>query len=162
MEAQTFAGWVTPIAEQFRQNRSEAVLLARTLDDKRLAQLTDDTGWSVRDELAHIAGSDVDFIGVLTAVLDGATPDTTIFADIDGRNARNLAARSGQPMGQIASDLESNGEALRALIGRMTDSDETRQPDGFPFPLSGLIQGYAQHEPYHIEQIRKAIAAETK
>ena len=152
-----FAAWVEPFAGRFRESRGEAVRLARELGDGDLAVSTGDAGWSVRDELAHISASESDFLEVLGAIVRGEAPDTSAFADIDGRNARNLAALEGRPMADIAHDLEDHGRTLQELLGRLSDGDEGQQPAGIPFSMSGLLGGYAQHEPYHLDQIHAAL-----
>jgi uncharacterized damage-inducible protein DinB len=160
MNENKFAAWVEPFAKQYRENRADAIDLARSLSADALGRPTGDTGWSVREELVHIAASDSDFLRTLGAILRGENVDTSVFADIDARNARNLAECQGRSIEQVASDLEQNGEALQKLVAQLTDGDESRQPEGFPFPLRGLIEGYGMHEPYHVAQIRTAIGAE--
>src|SRR4029079_17499282 len=129
----------------------------RSLTDAEMSRPTGDEGWSVRQEMLHIAASDADFLPVLTAIVSGKTPDTSVFADIDARNARNLAAWQSRPMNEVADELENNGIATQELLGRLTDDDESRQPDGVPFAIGQLIAGYGQHGPYHLGQIRQAL-----
>jgi uncharacterized damage-inducible protein DinB len=131
--------------------------MARTVTEEQLSRPTGDEGWSVRKEFTHIAASDPDFVKTLRAILDGSTPDLSVFADIDARNARNLEAWKDRSMEEIADELERNGQVLQDLLARLTDDDEARQPEGMPFPLSGLINGYGQHGPYHLGQIRRAV-----
>ncbi len=157
MTAHSFAAWVEPLAASYRENRADIVQLTRTLTDEQLSLATGDEGWSVREEVTHIAASDPDFVTTLGAILDGGTPDLSIFNEIDARNARNLEAWKSRSIEEIAGELEKNGHALQALLARLTVEDETRQPDGMPFPLAGLINGYGQHGPYHLGQIRAAI-----
>ena len=153
----TFAAWVEPLASSYRENRADVLELARTLTDDQLSLPTDDAGWSVREEATHIAASDPDFIKMLGALLDGEPLDMSVFADIDDRNARNLAAWKERSIDEVSGALEDNGRVLQELLARLTDEDENRQPEGMPFPLSGLINGYGQHGPYHLGQIRAAI-----
>ena len=157
MTTQEYAAWVAPLAARDGESRSEAVRLARSLGDADLAKRTGDTGWTVRDELTHMASSDPDFLAMLRAILRGEKADTSVFADIDGRNARNLEARHGRSIDEIASELEENGRSLQQLLAQLTDDDESRQPEGVPFPIRGLVDGYSQHAPYHLTQIRGAL-----
>jgi uncharacterized damage-inducible protein DinB len=157
MTAQEFAAWVAPLAARDGESRAEAVRLARSLADADLAKPTGDTGWCVRDELAHMASADPDFLRVLGAVLRGEKADTSVFADIDGKNVRGLAEREGRSMEQIAGELEESGKAMAALLARLNDADQGRQPEGVPFPLGGLVAGYSQHGAYHIAQIQAAL-----
>jgi uncharacterized damage-inducible protein DinB len=152
-----FAAWVEPFAGRYRESRAQVLGLARSLGVADFAKSAGDEGWSVRDEFVHISASDADFIETLGALLRGGTVDTSIFADIDARNARNLAERKDRAMAQIAGDLHDSGEALQDLLAKLTADDESRQPAGFPFPLRGLVEGYGMHEPYHLGQIRAAI-----
>jgi uncharacterized damage-inducible protein DinB len=157
MATQDFAAWVAPLAARDGESRAEAIRLARSLGERELAKPTGDTGWCVRDELAHMAGSDVDFLRALGALVCGEQADTSLFADIDARNARNLEARRGRSIGEIAGELEKSGGELRSLLGRLTPSDQSRQPEGFPFAVGALIDGYTQHGQYHVAQVRAAL-----
>ncbi len=152
-----FAAWVESLAASYRGDRAEAVQLARSLSDGELKRPTGDEGWTVREEIVHVAASDTDFVRTLGSILDGGTPDMSVFADIDARNARNLAAWQGRSMGEVANELERNGHATQEMLARLTDADESRQPDGLPFPLNQLLNGYGQHSPYHLGQIRRAV-----
>src|SRR5581483_9180931 len=145
----TFAAWVAPHAAAYQQHRAEAARLARSLSPEQLARPAADAGWTVRDEILHIASSDPDFIGMLGPLVAGGTPDTSAFADIDARNARNLAAWANRSMAEAAEALERNGREIEALLAQLKDEDETRQPDGLPFPLGQIVMGYGMHAAYH-------------
>src|SRR5262245_1593403 len=97
----TFADWVAPHAASYRENRAGAASLARSLSDEQLQRPAPDAGWTVRDELVHLASTDPDFIGVLGAIVAGETPDTSVFANVDGRNAHNLAAWTDRSMSDV-------------------------------------------------------------
>jgi uncharacterized damage-inducible protein DinB len=157
MSAAHYAAWVEPLAARDRNARVEAVRLARSLDEASLKVETGDIGWSVRDELTHMAAADPDLVSLLRAILAGQRPDTSVFADIDARNAQHLDEYQGRAMSQIADELEHNQAALDELFAQLTDADEARQPVGMPFPLRQLIDGYSQHHPYHIDQIHAAL-----
>jgi hypothetical protein len=151
------AAWVQPFADSYRDSHAVAVQLARTLTREQMATPTGDEPWTVREEMLHIAASDPDFIRVLTAIVRGEAPDTSVFADIDKRNARNLSEWASRSMQEVGDELESNGLVLQGLLAQLKDEDEARQPAGVPFATKDLIAGYGQHAPYHIGQIRKAI-----
>lgn len=153
----TFAGWASPLVTKDLGHRAEAVTLARTLDSTALARRTADDGWTVREELAHMASADADFIPRLAAMLDGEGVDMSVFAETDARNAQHLAERADQTAESIANELETNNRELETLYGRLTDEDAERQPPGLPFTLSALIAGYSQHGAYHVGQIQNAL-----
>jgi len=157
MATRQFAAWVGPFAERYRESGAEAVRLARSLSDDELKKPTGNTSWFVRDELVHMAASGGDFLTTLGSVLRGDNVDTSVFADIDARNARNLEARRDRSMDEVASELENNDTALQNLLTQLTLEDEARKPAGMPFPLNQLLNGYAQHDPYHLGQIRDAL-----
>jgi uncharacterized damage-inducible protein DinB len=153
-----FADWVQPIAESYHDAHVEAIERARTLNDEQLALPTGDSGWSVRDELAHMAASDGDFVKTLTALVKGERVDLSVFDKIDERNARHLAGWVDRPTTDISSELERNDGQLQTLLSQLKAEDEQRTPEGFPFALSNMLQGYAMHHPYHLEQIAGALA----
>lgn len=152
-----FVSWVEPLAASYRANRADVVQVARAVSGEQLSLPTGDEGWSVRQEIVHVAASDPDFVRTLGEILDGKALDLTIFTDIDARNARNLESWKDRSIKEVADELENNGRTLQVLLSRLTDEDESRQPEGMPFPLGGLINGYGQHGPYHLGQIRAAI-----
>jgi len=156
MAANQFAPWVEPIAAGYRESRAESVRLAQSLDEHALVQPTGDSGWTVRDELVHIAASGTDFARLLDPIVRGETPDTSVFADIDARNSRNLESRRGWSIAEIGTDLEGNGSLVQELLQKLHADDEARQPQGFPFSLKDLLGGYGQHDAYHLDQIRQA------
>jgi hypothetical protein len=153
-----FAAWVEPIAVAYHDAHVEAIEHARALSDEDLAKPTGDSGWSVRDELAHMAASDGDFVETLKAVIDGKQVDLTVFDNIDERNARNLTVWADRSRKDIAKELERNDGKLQELLAQLKPEDETRTPAGFPFPLEKMLQGYGMHHPYHLEQIAGALA----
>lgn len=153
----TFASWVEPIAAGYHDAHVEAIERARTLSDEDLAKPTGDSGWSVRDELTHMAAADGDFVRTLSAVVAGEQVDLSIFDNIDERNARHLSGWADRSREDIATALERNDGKLQELLARLTPEDETRTPAGFPFPLAQLMQGYGMHHPYHLEQIAGAL-----
>jgi uncharacterized damage-inducible protein DinB len=152
-----YAAWVLPLVERDRTARAEAARLARIVQDGQLAAQTGDAGWSVRDEFAHMAGADATFAPVLQTILAGETPDLSVFANIDANNARMIALNRGRPMSDLADALDESGRVLAALFARLTDTDESRQPDGVPIPLGAMINGYTQHHAYHVGQVQAAL-----
>ena len=154
----SFASWVQPIAAGYHDAHVEAIDHARALSDEDLAKPTGDSGWSVRDELAHMAASDGDFVATLMALVNGERVDLSIFDKIDERNARNLTEWADRSREDIASELERNDGKLQQLLAQLTPEDGERTPEGFPFPLAKMLQGYGMHHPYHLEQIAGALA----
>ncbi len=157
MATERFPAWIRPFVTRDRESRTEAALLARSLNEHELQEHTGDSGWCVRDELTHMVSADSDFIPLLRAILDGEHPDTSVFADTDARNEQHLEERRGRPIAETARELDENGNQLSEVFAQLTDADEIRQPEGFPFPLGGLIEGYSQHHQYHLGQIHKAL-----
>lgn len=104
-----------------------------------------------------MAAADSDFIPTLDSILAGGTPDASIFAHIDERNAEHLAARENQPIAEVADELERNAHAIDELLLKLTDDDQSRTPQGVPFAVGQLIDGYAQHHAYHLGQINAAL-----
>jgi uncharacterized damage-inducible protein DinB len=156
-DAAAFASWVEPIAMRYRESGAAAVALARSLRGDELTRPTGDAGWSVREELAHMAASEADFVATLGAVVRDETVDASTFADIDSRNARNLAARSERSPAEIAAELEQESAELNRLLTQLKAEDAARTPDGMPFSLEQLLTGYSMHSPYHLGQIRAAL-----
>ncbi len=158
--AEGYAPWVEPIASAHRKVRAETLRVVRSLSDTQLARDAGDPGWSVRDELVHIAASESNVVKVLRAITEGQTADMSFFADLDANNARALEAARDRSMQDIADDLDALGGELQVLLARLAIEDETRQYAGLPFPIGQLVAGYQGHEPYHLEQIRAAVGVD--
>jgi uncharacterized damage-inducible protein DinB len=152
-----FAAWVQPIAAQYRDSNAETVRIAGQITADGLTKPTADSGWTVRDELVHIAASLSDFAGTFGAIVRRERVDMSRFADIDARNADNLASRSRCTTDDVAHDVERDGPAVQKLLTRLTDADQSRTPDGFPITLGQMLQGYAMHDQYHLGQIKTAL-----
>jgi hypothetical protein len=105
-----------------------------------------------------MAAADGDFVATLTALVNGERVDLSIFDNIDERNARHLSGWADRPRHDILADLERHDGALQSLLARLTPEDQARTPEGFPFPLAQMLQGYGMHHPYHLEQIAGALA----
>ncbi len=153
----TFVDWVAPHAASYRAVRAEAVTLALAATQEDLVHGTGDTGWTVLDEIVHLAIADEDFIRVLTTVIEGQVLDTSIFGDIDSRNAENLLKGRNRPIPELATALKHNSVTLVELLSRLNASDEFRQPEGFPFTLGKLVAAYGMHAPYHVAQLKDAL-----
>ena len=153
-----YAAWVQPLAASYGESRAEGARLARSLPEAACTAPTGNTGWTASDELAHMADAGTNFAAMLREVVAGGPVDTSRFVDIDASNARGLAARRGRSMGDIAAEIEKGGEDALAALSQLGDADEERRPEGVPFTLGQLLQGYAQHDPYHLAQLRDALA----
>lgn len=159
---QKLAPWVEPIAAKYRDSHAQVVRTAGRLSADDLAKPSGDAGWTVRDELIHIAASLSDFATTLGAAVRGLHVDMSRFADIDASNASNLASRAGYSTDDVVRDVERDGRTVQELLAQLTPADESRQPDGVPFPLGRLLQGYAMHDPYHLGQIHAVLVSAMK
>jgi hypothetical protein len=97
-------------------------------------------------------------VRTLGALVKGERVDLSVFDNIDERNARHLAGWVDRPREDIAAELERHDGELQALLAKLTPEDEKRTPEGFPFPLENMLQGYGMHHPYHLEQIAGALS----
>jgi uncharacterized damage-inducible protein DinB len=159
MPQREYAAWVQPFAASYDESRAEAARLARALPGSAPAAPTGNTGWTAVDELAHLADAGTNFAAMLREVTAGGVVDTARFADIDASNARGLFERRGRPLADIAAEIEKGGEDALKALSQLRDADQERRPPGVPFTLGQLLQGYAQHDSYHLAQARDALTS---
>jgi len=157
MSTRQAPAWAIGYAGGFVAARTEAASLACSVSDEQLRQPTGNAGWTLRDEFLHIASSEKDFMVALGTLVEGRTPDLSVFANIDERSARNLAAWRDRSMTEVADTLEQHAVALNELLARLDEADGTRQPEGMPFAIGEMVRGYAMHDGYHLGQIRAGL-----
>ena len=102
--------------------------------------------WGVREILAHIAGWHREMIPMLERLARGEKPlpDGVSYADVDGWNARHVAARRGLTVEGVRAELDASHRAFlvaaarrpRVAVRAGQDGDAHRRPQR-PSSLSG-------------------------
>lgn len=124
-----------------RQRRRLGQVLA-SLDDDQWAAPSRCEGWSVRDVIAHLVGTDrfwaasaaAGLAGTPTRYLEGFDPVATPAAMVDGTRA--------QPWPEVLADYQRASEALIGSVTALTPDQWAMTAEGPPghLPVHGIIR----------------------
>jgi hypothetical protein len=160
MTTRTFAPWVEPIAESFREHRAALVELVRSIPHDRWSGASPNAGWTYRDLLGHVATRDArDMRVVLNAVISKTRLDPAELSTEEDRpiNDRLLAELEGLSVEQIASHIERDTDGLLDLMAKLAEDDGGLRQRDFPMSLSEALARMPDHERMHMEQLRTAL-----
>jgi len=114
--------------------------------------------WGVKELLAHFAGWDDAAIAGVRGALAGKNPIIVAPRGPDDYNARTVSERESLPLGHIIKEWELNRELLLDLVNQIPEEKfdtQTIYPWGEEGLLGNLIVGMAEHELFHIGEIRE-------
>ena len=114
--------------------------------------------WRVKELLAHFAGWDDAATAGIRGALSGEDPIIVAPRGPDDYNARTVSERETLPLELIIKEWEHNRQELLELAESVpVDKYDTRTiyPWGEEGTLGELIMGMAEHELYHIAEIRE-------
>ncbi len=146
-------------------NQLEYDFLLRSIDDLDPAELcaADDSGWSIKDHLAHVDAWHRRLLRWFDEGRAGAAeiapePGYT-WADIDRLNNEDLAARRDRPLAQVLGDLAESFAACQALIASLSE-EELTTPGYFAWCDFGPVCKLIAHNTYlhylgHVGKIRR-------
>lgn len=144
-------------------NLQLADLLAATRQDT-LAALKDvdldrimhpDSGWRVRDMVAHLIAWDIAAVQALKHLQSKTVDAIPDYSDMDAYNAREVAKRKDRPVDDLFAEWATLHDEFKTLVENM--------PDGlmgtrfrFPWGAHGtgyyLVEVMAGHEQHHRER----------
>jgi hypothetical protein len=149
-------------------NSHLADLLAHTRQDT-LAALKDidleqvihpDSGWRVRDVVAHLIAWDIAAVQAMQHLQNGTTDAIPDYSDMDSYNAGEVNKRKGRPIEELFAEWAKLHEEFKALVENMSD-DLMGTRFRFPWGATGtgyyLVEVMAGHEQYHREEIQLSI-----
>ena len=154
-----------PRREKLRQrlndSRRELLAAVEDLSPAEAKTSTANTGWAVRDVLAHLAGAELGHQQVIRALLVGQPAETADF-DLDAFNAADVAARLDASLAVLLAELAGNRVETLALLDTVGSDDWDRagyHPGGFDTTVEGTFRIIAIHEKRHVKEIRAALGA---
>lgn len=151
---------LVPIADKLNEERR---ILNRSLDglaeeDAKRIPVTPE--WSVRDEVAHLAGAERGMLGMAQRISRGENPQLPEGYDNDTFNARQVAKRKEQTLAQIREELAaSRGELLSLLESVRADQLALcgEHPLAGDVSLRDLMVVIYSHEMTHANEISNHI-----
>ncbi|GAB4423704.1 MAG: hypothetical protein Kow002_13300 [Anaerolineales bacterium] len=132
---------------------------------KELADLVSDIpedkeiypSWRIKELLAHFAGWDDAAVAGVRACLAGQNPIIVAPLGPDDYNRRTVSEREALPLGHIIKEFDLNRELLIDLVKQVPEEKleiQTVYPWGEEGTLENLVRGMAEHELFHIREIK--------
>ena len=144
-----------------RLDEAHADLLAVVsgLTAEQAARPTPNVNWTVKDVLAHLAGTERGHQQVIRALLAGEVAGQAGF-DLDTFNQADVAPREGWTLAKLLEDLNASHTSTLALLKSLGGDDWDRagyHPGGFDSTVEGTFRVIAIHERRHTKDIRVAL-----
>lgn len=119
-----------------------------------------DSGWRVRDMVAHLIAWDIAAVQALKHLQSKTVDAIPDLSDMDAYNAREVAKRKNLPIDDLFAEWAALHDEFKALAENMPD-DLMGKRFRFPWGAHGtgyqLVEGMAGHEQYHREEIQLSI-----
>jgi DinB family protein len=138
--------------------REETLRIIRGLDESALGRVDDDSGWTVRQIVAHLVSTELAMAFTIRRALEGEvmhiSPD-----DRDAFNEAQVEHNDGWDAARCVSELEDARIELRELFAGMTEADLDRQVRWPEWPARTIrtsIPYMLEHEDSHLDQVRRA------
>jgi uncharacterized protein (TIGR03083 family) len=148
-------------------NEAHTVLM-RALDalsDEQAAQITVNPEWSIKDQVAHLAGANRGMFGIAQRSAQGLAPKLPDGYNNDTFNARQVAKRKEQTLAQIRAELETTRAEMMAFLETVTPAQVDlvgEHPLFGEIKLKDLLVIIYSHETQHCKEIADAMRAAKK
>jgi len=141
------------LTKRIRADRARLDALVAGLDAAQLVELSLESGWSVKDVLAHVSVWERLCSGWFAAAARGETPDRAEVRDIDAFNARAYADAKDRPLADVLAESRLSHDAIVASIEGMSDA-ELADGKRFGWPMWQMASANTDdHYREHIDQI---------
>ncbi len=114
--------------------------------------------WRIKELLAHFAGWDDATAAGVRGCLAGQDPIIIAPLGADDYNSRTVSEREALPLKHIVKEWELNRELLMDLVEQIPEEKfdtHTVYPWGEEGTLANLVLGMADHELFHIGEIKE-------
>ncbi len=154
-----------PISDKLKEERG---ILNRALDnltDERAEQVKVTPEWSIKDEIAHLAGAERGMLGMARNISQGKNPQLPEGYNNDTYNARQVAKRKAETLSQIRDELNASRGELIALLESVTPEQLAlcgEHPLAGNVSLKDLLVIIYSHEMTHANEISAKIRESKK
>ncbi|MBI1258730.1 MAG: ClbS/DfsB family four-helix bundle protein [Chloroflexi bacterium] len=145
------------LLRQLDQTHQAMLDLLKTVDPEQVVY--EETGWRVKDLVAHVATWDAETLRSFHALRRNTSYTIPNFTDVDDFNAYAATARMDESMERIMSDWEATRSWMKIIFNAMGDEDfsaEMTYPSGRQGNARDLVEEIIDHEREHMEEIRAA------
>ena len=148
------------IVPKMQAARGELLTLVESLDHATLAWRPPGGGWSIRDNLAHLADAERAHRGFVGAVLKGRSTHLAGF-DLDRWNQEHVARRAGQSVDEILDALRSERQETLSFMASLP-ADAWDQVGDHPalgqVSVGQVIRVIGVHDRMHLMEMRRLLA----
>ena len=147
----------TELLRQLDQTHQEMLDLLETVDPFQV--IYEETGWRVKDIVAHVATWDAETLRSFHALRRNTDYRIPNFTDVDDFNAYAAHARMDESMERIMADWEATRSWMKIIFNAMSDDEfaaEMTYPSGRRGIARDLAEEIPDHERQHLEDIRSA------
>ncbi len=125
------------IASKLSEARSILVRALDGLTEEQATQVLVTPEWSIKDEVAHLAGAERGMFGIAQRMARGEDPQLPPEYDNDTYNARQVAKRKEKSLADVRAELDATHAELMAFLQNLTQAqlDECGQ-----HPLYGEVK----------------------
>jgi hypothetical protein len=150
------------ILSKMQATRDELLSFVQGLDEASLTWHPPGGGWSIRDNLAHLADAEHAHRRFVQAILDGRSVHLEGF-NLDRWNQEHVARHAGQSIDEILDALRAEREETLILIVDISPDAWDRRGD---HPALGevsvrqVIKTIGVHERMHLKEMCKLLKAQ--
>jgi hypothetical protein len=150
---------VDKIVPKMQATHDELLTLIEGLDQATLNWRPPGGGWSIHDNMAHLADAERAHRRFVHAVIKGRSPRLEGF-DLDRWNEENVARRAGQTPDEILDALRSERQETVAFMADLPHDAWGRIGDHSALgevSVRQVIRVIGVHERMHLNEIRRLI-----
>lgn len=137
-------------------DRDALLAIVSGIDDDSLALETRNSGWAVRDVLAHVIAVDTELIATLEAAVDhGSRPKERSMEEYESEIEGWVSATASG----LVQELQARGERWRGLLSKVPLSglDEAAGVWWTKGTLREVVESWRDHDKQHAEDVRLSL-----
>ena len=124
------------MASKLNEERTQLMKLLDKISDAEAEKIRVTTEWSIKDELAHLAGGERGMLGIARRASKGENPKLPEGYNNDEYNARQVAKRRALSIAELRAELIATRQELLDLMGGLSLEQLNLQGE---HPLEGTI-----------------------
>ncbi len=143
------------ILRQLEANHARTLALLKQVDPT--AVIYEETGWRVKDIVAHVATWDAESLRSFHALRRGTDYRIPNYVDEDDFNGYAAHARMDETMDYILADWEATRRWMKIIFNSMREDEfdaEMTHPSGKRGTARALAEDILSHEVLHMDHIR--------
>lgn len=153
------------IASKLGEARSVLLRALDSLTEEQATRVMVTPDWSVKDEVAHLAGANRGMFGIAQRMARGEDPQVSPEYNNDIYNARQVAKRKEKSLADVRAELDATHAELMAFLQNLTQEQldlSGQHPLYGELKLKELLVVIYSHETTHTKEISAAIRESKK